>query len=179
MTSPFLGEIQLFGFDFPPNHWAYCNGALMALRQNTALFSLLGTNYGGDGKTTFALPDLAGRAACEQGAGPGLSSYAIGEQFGDNNVGLISSELPRHSHALTIFAQSNASLKASSPSAGNALTLPRNTSPFLLSTANSQGASFAPNTVGFDGQGLPHENRQPFLAINFCIALDGVFPSFS
>ena len=180
MTEPYIGEIQLFGFNFNPRGWAFCNGATLPIAQNTALFSLLGTQYGGNGQTTFQLPNFAARAACEQGQGPGLTPRTIGEIFGTNTVTLTTNEIPAHNHALTLFSQSDASKRASSPSAGNALSSVTvgTTLPFLPpGTTNTQ---FAPNMiVPNSGGGLPHENQQPYLGVNFCIALEGIFPPFN
>ncbi|EVT72744.1 phage tail protein [Stenotrophomonas indicatrix] len=176
MTEPFIGEIQLFGFNFAPQGWASCNGATLAIRQNTALFSLLGTQYGGDGQTTFQLPNFVNRAATQQGQGPGLTPHSIGEAFGSNGVTLTQNEMPSHSHSLTIYNQPAESKRTSVPAAGNYLGLPTSGSPFVPgNTANTQ---FSPNMIGPSGGSQPHENRQPYLATNFCIALEGVFPSF-
>ena len=176
MTEPFIGEIQLFGFNFAPSHWAQCNGALMAIQQNTALFSLLGTQYGGNGTTTFGLPNLVARVACNQGQGPGLTPRTIGETFGEQSVTLTSAEMPAHQHGLTLYAQNTPGNRASSPSAGNAVSNPATSGPFV---ATGPMASFSPNLIGPTGGGQPHENQQPYLAVNFCIALQGIFPSFN
>jgi microcystin-dependent protein len=178
MTEPFIGEIQLFGFNFNPRGWAFCNGATLPISQNTALFALLGTQYGGNGQTTFQLPNFAGRGGCEQGQGPGLTPRTLGESFGTNTVTLTSSEMPAHTHALTLFLQPDTTKRASSPSAGNALspTAVGTTLPFTPpGTAN---APLSPNMIAASGGGLPHANQQPYLGMNFCIALQGVFPSF-
>jgi microcystin-dependent protein len=177
MTEPFIGEIQIFGFNFNPRGWAFCNGATIAIQQNTALFALLGTQYGGNGQTTFQLPNFASRAGCEQGQGPGLSPRTIGEVFGVDTVTLTSNQIPQHTHTLTLFSQSDASKRAASPSAGNALSTVGTTLPFTPpGTANAQ---FAPSMIApSNGAGVPHANQQPYLGMNFCIALQGVFPSF-
>ncbi|RPE82023.1 phage tail protein [Vulcaniibacterium tengchongense] len=176
MTEPFIGEIQIFGFNFAPRGWAMCNGAQLAIQQNTALFSLLGTTYGGDGRTTFALPNLTNRAACGQGQGPGLTERPLGAAFGENSVTLSTAQLPAHQHAATLYAQPDNSKRASTPAAGNALSNPGGSSPFVA--PGGSPAAFAANVVLPSGGGQPHENRQPYLAMNFCIALQGVFPSF-
>ncbi len=176
MTEPFVGEIQVFGFNFAPLGWASCNGATMAIQQNTALFALLGTNYGGNGTTTYQLPNFTNRAGCNQGQGPGLSSRSIGETFGSNSDTLMLNEMPAHMHQFTIYNQSDTTKKSGTPNAGNSLGLPSNTTPFL---ANAQpNTQFVPTMLGVTGSGQPHENRQPYLALNFSIALQGVFPSF-
>ncbi|KQY78975.1 microcystin-dependent protein [Ensifer sp. Root142] len=176
MSEPFMGEIQLFGFGFAPTGWAFCNGALFPIQQNPALFSLLGVTYGGNGTTNYQLPNFTGRAACTQGAGPGLSGREIGEAFGENNVTLNSAEMPAHSHAFTIYNQPDTSKKANTPSAGNSLTLP--TQSQIMAIDAQPYAQFAPTMIGSAGNGQPHENRQPYLAVNFCISLAGAFPSF-
>jgi microcystin-dependent protein len=176
MTEPFIGEIQLFGFNFPPRQWAACNGATLAIQQNTALFSLLGTQYGGNGTTTFQLPNFTTRASCNQGTGAGLSQRVIGETFGANSVTLTQPEMPMHSHPFTVYNQNDTSKRASSPSSGNSLAVPSLSAPFV--TGGQANAQFAPAMCGPSGGGQPHENRQPYLAVNFCIALSGVFPSF-
>nr|WP_298096101.1 tail fiber protein [uncultured Shinella sp.] len=176
MTEPFIGEIQLFGFNFAPRGWAFCNGATLAIQQNTALFSLLGVTYGGNGMSTFQLPNFMGRTANNQGTGPGLSQRLAGEVFGENSLTLSLLEMPAHSHSFGIYNQGDVAKKSGTPSAGNSLTAPTQSIPF--SNAGAPDAQFAPNMIGPAGNGQPHENRQPYLAINYCIALEGVFPSF-
>lgn len=175
MTEPFIGQIEIFGFNFNPRGWAFCNGTTLPIQQNTALFSLLGTQFGGDGRTTFQLPNFVNRAACSQGQGPGLTPRAMGEAFGSNTVTLSVPEMPAHTHGVTLYNQNLDSKKAASPSAGNSLGSP-NTSAFVPGTAAN--AQFSPTLVLPTGNNQPHENRQPYLAMNFCIALQGVFPSF-
>jgi microcystin-dependent protein len=176
MTTPYLGEIQIFGFDFAPQQWANCAGQLLPIRQNTALFSLLGTMFGGDGKTTFGLPNYGGMAACGQGQGPGLTQRQVGESFGTETVSLLSTEMPAHNHNLNLHNQPTAGLRHGMPAAGDALLLPTNVEVKPFVAQPSPNANFAPTMIGFTGQGLPHENRQPLLVLNFCIALTGVFP---
>lgn len=176
MTEPFIGEIQLFGFNFPPYRWASCDGTTLPIQQNTALYSLLGTSYGGNGQTTFQLPNFVNRAATAPGQGAGLTPRVLGEAFGSNTVTLTQAELPSHSHPLTIYNQNDASKRSGTPAAGNYLGLPTTGTPFVAtSTPNTQ---FSPSMIAPSGAGQPHENRQPYLATNFCIALQGVFPSF-
>lgn len=179
MTEPFIGQIQPFGFNFNPRGWAFCNGATLPIQQNTALFALLGTQYGGNGQTTFQLPNFASRGGCQQGAGPGLTPRSMGQTFGVNTVTLSTQQMPIHNHPFNVYSQSDTGKRAASPSAGNALSVPtdQNAFPFLApGTVNTQFAAnmIQPNTGG----GQPHQNQQPYLAINFCIALQGVFPSF-
>lgn len=177
MTTPFLGEIQILGFNYAPNGWAQCNGALLPIRQNTALFSLIGTYYGGDGRITFQLPNFTGRAACSQGQGPGLTPRSVGETFGEEQLVLTSGQMPGHSHAVNAYLQPDMTLRNDTPANGNGLNLPAGSLPFVPNA--SPNVNFAGNVIGSAGGGAPHENRQPLLPLNFCIALQGVFPSFS
>jgi microcystin-dependent protein len=164
MGEPFLGEIKMVGFNFPPKGWAFCNGQLMAINQNQALFALLGTTYGGNGQTTFALPNLQGAIPIHFGL-----SYQLGQVGGEATHTLISSEMPIHSHAAT--ASSNAPNKPGP--AGNFWATGNGCSPYIASANNAM----AIQTVATAGGGQPHENRPPFLVVNFVIALVGVFPS--
>lgn len=176
MTTPYIGEIQVFGFSYPPAGWALCNGATLQIRQYTALFSLIGTTYGGDGVTTFQLPNLVGRAACSQGQGVGLTPRTAGEAFGNSTVTLVTSQIPSHTHALSIYRQPTATLQHNTPVANDVVTNIAGTTAYLAGTAPN--TTFAPNAIGVTGATLPHENRQPFLGVNFCIALVGEFPAF-
>ena len=171
MSSPFVAEIRIFGFNFPPTGWAFCNGQLLPISQNTALFSLLGTFYGGDGKSTFALPDLQGSAPIHQGQGQGLSEYFIGEVGGSQSVTLLDSEMPFHTHAL-MASPDPADLGAPAPDRSLARSQPN----IYKQPANANPQPLAPQAVGVTGGSLPHNNMMPFLTLNFCIALQGVFP---
>lgn len=167
MSDQFVAEIRIFPFNFPPTGWAFCDGQLMPISQNTALFSLLGTVYGGDGKSTFALPDLQGSAPMQPGQGQGLSDRFLGEQSGVESITLIVSEMPVHNHVVNT---SNDDGNNTQPTGryfgrGNALYGP----PAALNTMAFQ-------TIGLAGGGLPHNNMQPYLTLNFCIALQGIFP---
>ncbi|MEG3191233.1 phage tail protein [Lysobacter sp. D1-1-M9] len=175
MTEPFVGEIQAVGFNFAPKGWAQCNGALLSISQNTALFSLLGTTYGGNGTTTFGLPNLMGRAACNRGQGPGLAPRRQGEAFGESAVTLTSAQMPAHQHGLTLYAQPDPSRRSGAPAAGSAVSNPGNGAPFV---ASSPTTTFAPSLIGPAGGGQAHPNEQPYLGVNFCIALQGIYPSF-
>ncbi len=169
--DPFVAEIRIFPFNFAPRGWAWCDGQLLPLSQNTALFSLLGTTYGGNGKSNFALPDLQGRAPMHPGQGPGLSLHDLGETGGSETVSLLESEIPSHSHALHAHDIDLAELNAPAP---------------LRSLAKSANATIygAPtNLVNLSTSALPpaggdqpHNNMQPYLTFYFCIALQGVFP---
>lgn len=178
MTQPFIGEIQLFGFNFNPRGWAFANGATLPISQNTALFSLLGVTYGGNGQTTFQLPNFAGRAGCEQGNGPGLSPRTLGQSFGVNTVTLSSNEIPQHNHGVNAYSQSDTTKKSGTPAANSGFSLmsvgvPK---PYIATPINT---TFAPNMISPSaGGGQPHQNQQPYLGVNFCIALQGIYPSF-
>lgn len=176
MTDAYLGEIQLFSFPYAPVNWASCNGQLLPIQRYTALFSLLGTYYGGDGRSTFALPNLNGFAACSQGQGPGLSLRTLGENFGEDQVSLNLTELPPHTHAMSVYEQPDTTKRVGTPQNGYGLIPPVNTRPFLATAPNT---SFAANTISPAGNSLPHLNQQPFLVLNYCICLQGIFPSFS
>lgn len=170
MTEPYLGELRCFGFNFAPRGWAQCQGQLLSIAQNSALFSLLGTMYGGNGQTTFGLPDLRGRSAISSGQGPGLSSYEQGEVAGAESVTLTAQQVAAHVHG--VAAATDATAK--NPSGA----LPG----FTASEASySATASVVmnPGMVLPNTGGQPHENRPPFLVLNWCIALEGIFPSRS
>lgn len=168
--EPYIGQVCLFGFNYAPKGWAQCNGQLLSIAQNSALFSLLGTTYGGDGRTTFALPDLRGRVAINQGQGPGLSNYAIGQAAGTETVTLNTNQIPAHNHTAQLHA-SNAAVNQEEPS-GHLLA---ETAVYTDGTAN-QVMNQAAVTIGATGGNQAHENRQPYLVLNYCIALQGVFP---
>jgi microcystin-dependent protein len=171
MADPFVAEIRVFPFNFAPRGWAWCDGQLMPISQNTALFALLGTTYGGDGKSTFALPDLQGSAAMHPGQGPGLSLRDLGEIGGVESVGLLESEMPVHSHAVNVSIGS-ADLQA--PSSLNVIA-EADGSVFKAAPAGAQQI-MAPQTLSPAGGDLPHNNMQPYLTMYFNIALQGVFP---
>lgn len=174
MTTPFIGEVQIFGFNYAPYGWALCNGATVSISQYSTLYSLLGTAYGGNGTTTFQLPNLTTRAPCSQGTGLGLSQRVIGESFGEAAHTLISNEMPLHNHSAQGFGGSGS--RSAQPAANAALTL----SGIVEVYNNNQqpNTTLLPTSLSTYGGNQPHENRQPFLAVNFCIALDGVYPSF-
>ena len=170
MADPFVAEIRIFAGNFAPTGWALCNGQLLPISQNTALFSLLGTTYGGDGKTNYALPDLQGRAPAFWGQGPGLSDRVIGETGGATVVTLLESEMPAHSHSL----KATAGLAASRDPANNALARSRNG--MAYQSSGNPDVQMAPEAVGISGSSVPHNNMQPYLCLTFIIALQGVFP---
>ena len=167
MAEPFLGQISMFGFAFAPKGWAFCNGQLLSIAQNTALFSLLGTTYGGDGQTTFALPNLQSRCPLHFGQGAGLSERDLGEQGGVESVTLLTTQMPQHSHLVNAFGEdaSTSDPSGSVPAAGGAY----NGAP--------DGTKMNAQMNDPTGGGQPHDNMTPFLGINFCIALSGIFPS--
>lgn len=177
MTDPYLGEIQIFGFDFNPYGWAYCNGATLPLSQNTALFALLATRYGGNGSSTFQLPNFSARAGCEQGTGPGLTPRSLGSTFGEANVTLLSAQIPPHQHAVQAYSQPDQTKKSGTPANGAGLSTMGSSSARPFNSAKPDALFFA-GALAPTGGGLAHENRQPYLALNFCIALTGVFPNF-
>lgn len=171
MSDQFVAEIRIFPFNFPPTGWAFCNGQLLPISQNTALFSLLGTTYGGDGKSTFALPDMQGNAPMQPGQGQGLSLRDLGEMSGVESVTLLVSEIPQHTH--TLRASSDAGdLFAPSQTA----SLAGSTGASAYQPSNANLVPMAPQALPPAGGGLPHNNMQPYLTLNFCIALQGIFP---
>jgi microcystin-dependent protein len=178
MSNPFVAEIRMFAGNFAPKGWALCNGQLLPISQNTALFSLLGTTYGGDGKSTFGLPNLQGMAPMHPGQGQGLSDHSLGESSGEPNVTLLVTEIPSHSH----FANCLNTTGDSNNAAGNtwaATAQPsRQQAPPNYSTqgGGGQSVSLNPQAVGFTGGNQPHNNMSPYLAVTFIIALQGVFP---
>jgi microcystin-dependent protein len=175
MQDPWLGEIALVAFNFAPVGWAMCNGQLLSIAQNTALFSLLGTTYGGDGQKTFALPDLRSRVPLHFGQGTGLSSYSLGQAVGVESVTLQTQQIPAHTHAYTPQASTTG---GTAVSPAGALWATSATGDTIYRTGASN-ASMAAQSLGQTGGGQPHENRQPTLALNYIIALQGIFPSRS
>ena len=171
MSDQFLAEIRIFPFNFPPTGWAFCNGQLMPLSQNTALFALLGTTYGGDGKSTFALPDMQGNAPMQPGQGQGLSLRDLGEMSGTEAITLLVSEIPIHTHSLMASVDP---ADAQIPSVN--ATLARSSGGDAYTTNTSGLVQLAPQALAPAGGSLPHNNMQPYLTLNFCIALQGIFP---
>jgi microcystin-dependent protein len=176
MADPFVAEIRMFPFNFAPKGWAFCDGQLMPLSQNTALFSLLGTTYGGDGKSTFALPDLQGSSPMHPGQGPGLSLYDLGQQGGAEFITLLVSEIPAHTH--TIMAAGNPPpSNAGAPATDGTSSLGRSSGGTAYLAAPANMGNMAPQELAPAGGSLPHNNMMPYLTVNFCIALQGVFPA--
>ncbi|UIJ71472.1 phage tail protein [Aurantimonas sp. HBX-1] len=170
MADPFVAEIRIFPFNFAPKGWAWCDGQLLPLSQNTALFSLLGTTYGGNGKSNFALPDLQGSAPMHPGQGPGLALHDLGEVGGTETVTLLESEIPAHSHAVNTYND-----VGEDRIAGPTEALARSTGGLLYGTPATLVA-MAPNALSLAGGDQPHNNMMPYLTCYFCIALQGVFP---
>ena len=167
MADPFVAEIRIFPFNFAPKGWAWCDGQLLPLSQNTALFSLLGTTYGGNGKSNFALPDLQGRAPMHPGQGPGLSLHDLGETGGSETVTLLESEIPAHSHNLVAMEDDGSFFTPVGMylAAGNSMYINQN-----------PNTTMAPEALAPAGGDQPHNNMMPYLTFYFCIALQGVFP---
>lgn len=175
MTDQYLGEIRAFGFNFAPVGWAQCNGQLMSISQNTALFSLLGTNFGGNGVNTFGLPNLQGNAPMHWGNGAGLSPYSIGETAGSPTVTLSVAQIPAHTHNIQVAeAGREGGLATATPAPTAWLGLSTPAKAYVSSgTPNAQLAS---NAIGYAGNSQPHANMQPYETLSFCIALTGAFP---
>ncbi len=173
--DPFIGQIQAFGFNFAPRGWAKCEGQLLQISSNTALFSLLGTTYGGDGRTTFALPDLRGRVPISPGQGPGLSNYKLGAKGGVEEVVLTEGQLPPHKHPAVAHAANPVGRGGESDNPDNHYWAVEGK---YATNKNTDMAADAVETLSI-GNGLGHENRPPYLVVNYCIALFGIFPSRS
>lgn len=167
----YLGAIKIFAFNFPPRGWMTCAGQIVSIAQNQALFALLGTQYGGNGTTTFALPDLRGRVPMGYGVGPGLSNYAIGQVGGSETVTLTSNNLPAHSHSLNAYSEAGnvGAPSGALPASSGGLDPEYRTSGTLV--------PMGPNAIGASGGNQPFNNLQPFLGVNYCICVEGIFPS--
>jgi microcystin-dependent protein len=174
MSNPFVAEIRIFGFNFAPKGWAFCDGQLLPISQNTALFSLLGTFYGGDGKSTFALPDMQGNVPLNQGQSNTGTQYFLGQQSGSETVTLLQSEMPFHTHQLMGLGVAG---NRTNP-IGNSIARTTSGLPFIAPTNNPAPTivSMAVQTVSPNGGSAPHNNMMPYVTMNFCIAMQGVFP---
>jgi microcystin-dependent protein len=172
VADPFVAEIRIFPFNFAPRGWAWCNGQILPLSQNTALFSLLGTTYGGDGKSNFALPDLEGRAPMHPGQGPGLSLHDLGETGGSDTVTLLESEIPAHSHSI-LAANFPGDVQTPQPLVSLARTGGGNS---FQNTTNQNIVNMSPSALAPAGGDAPHNNLMPYLTFYYNIALQGVFP---
>jgi microcystin-dependent protein len=175
MSEPFIGEIRMFGGNFAPSGWALCNGQLLSISQYSALFSILGTSFGGNGQTTFALPDLRSRVPVQQGQGVGLSPYNIGQQGGSEQVTLLQTQMPAHNHIVNATSADAAASTASgnlmaTPTAGRGQNAPQ-----IYGTGAA--VTMGPTMIAPSGGSQPHENIQPYLCVTFIIALEGIYPS--
>lgn len=170
MSDPYLGEIRMFGGNFAPVGWAMCQGQLLPISENDALYSLLGTTYGGDGVSTFGVPDLRGRAPLHQGTRPGQQTYVLGQLDGAENVTLGPNHLPSHTHSVTGTTETG-----NSPNVNNMVY--GQSTQIKVYTQGTASRYFAPVTVSTVGGGQPHDNMQPYLVVNFIIALAGIYPS--
>lgn len=177
MSDPYLGEIRCFGFIFAPQGWAVCGGQLLSIQQNAALFSLLGTYYGGNGTSNFGLPNLQGTAPMHWGNGSGLSPYSVGETVGQTNVTLDMSQIPVHTHVVTA-AQAGVADRTPKPNPTATSYLGPGADPddVWVKPPNTANSNFAVNTLSLAGGNQPHANQQPYLVLNFCISLSGAFP---
>lgn len=171
MSDPFVAEIRIFPFNFAPKGWAFCDGQLLPISQNTALFSLLGTTYGGNGQSTFALPDLQGRAPMHHGQGPGLSLRDLGESGGSETETLLESQMPAHRHTLSVQQVPG----DSATPAGNVYARSVGATPYR-DAAGAGLQEMAPQALASSGGSAAHNNMQPYTTCHFCIALQGIFP---
>ncbi|HEX7339125.1 MAG TPA: tail fiber protein [Rhodanobacteraceae bacterium] len=176
MTTPFIGEIRLLPYSFAPLGWADCDGQLLGIANNAALFSLIGTTYGGDGVNNFALPDLRGRVPLHQGQGPGQTPRPLGEIGGSESVTLLTTQIPAHSHT---FTATSADANAAVPAANNQLGKVAGDAIYTSDTQGAAGIATAPDMLAAAGASQPHENQMPSLTVRFCIATAGIFPSRS
>lgn len=176
MSTPFIGEIRMFAFGSrgAPNGWQACDGSLLAISEYDALFALIGTTYGGDGQTTFAVPDLRGRLPVHQGAGPGLSNYVIGQRAGTETVTVVSAQMPAHTHT---FVATTAAASTGSPGTGVIPGAVSGQTMYATTTAGASPFIASGQTVGIAGGSQPHDNCMPTLTVQFCIAVFGIFPS--
>ena len=172
MSDPFVAEIRMVGFNFAPRGWATCDGQLLPISQNTALFSLLGTSYGGDGKSTFGLPNLGGATPISTGQGAGLSLYSLGESGGSASVTLLQSEMAQHNHGIMAYSADAGDLRTPGPTTAIATTLPGN----LYGPTTTGLSAMNPQALSLAGSGQPHNNMMPYLTVLFIIALQGIFP---
>lgn len=173
MAQPYIGQIIAVGFNFAPVGWMLCQGQTLSIADNSVLFTLIGTTYGGDGVNTFALPNLCGRVPINQGQGQGLSPYVIGQLAGTENVTLTTNQLGSHTHSLMASSQ-----PGSSNTPGNTVALAQNGQTAVnMYSADAPNTTLSSGSISAVGNSNPHENRQPFLAINYIIAVEGIFPS--
>jgi microcystin-dependent protein len=173
MSTPYIGQIRIFGFNFAPLDWAFCNGEIVAISQNTALFSILGTTYGGNGTTTFALPNLQGLGVVNAGQGAGLSNYVLGELTGAATVTLNHQQMPSHTHQLTAASATSEDLAPTAGGWPGRIAAPGR----IYSDVASPETAFKATAFTTAGSSQPHTNQQPYLVMNYCLAMFGIFPS--
>jgi microcystin-dependent protein len=179
MSQPFIGQVKMVGFNFAPVNWAFCDGQLLSIAENDTLFALIGTTYGGDGQTTFALPNLRSRMPIHQGQGPGSSNHALGQAAGTENVTLVSPQMPQHTHTLTQTVTKrcqNGPGNSKSP-VGNFFASGTSSENFSTTGPAAMSELSFTTTVGMAGGNQPHDNMSPYTCVNFIISLYGVFPS--
>jgi microcystin-dependent protein len=174
VTDPYIAEIRIFSCNFAPRGWAFCQGQLLQIMQNTALFSIIGTYYGGDGKVTFGLPNLQGTVPIHQGQGPGLSLYTIGQTGGTTTSFLPQTQVPAHTHAFQASARPG---NLNTPTAKTALARSDPGTVYKTPSGAATPQGLAPGTVTVTGAGIPHNNLMPYQTLNFCISLAGIYPS--
>jgi microcystin-dependent protein len=174
MTEPFIGQLEIFGFNFAPYGWALATGQLIPIQQNTALFALIGTIYGGNGTTNFQLPNMASNQACGSGQGPGLTQRQLGEMFGQFTVTLNQQEMPAHTHGMNVFNPDSTETVA--PGANSGIGVVENGSYSIYNTGGTPVAQMSPMFIQPAGGNQGHQNQQPYLGLNYCIATAGVFP---
>jgi microcystin-dependent protein len=172
MSEQFIGEIRMFAGNFPPRGWQFCQGQILSIAQNTALYSILGTTYGGNGTTTFALPDLRGRYPMQPGQGPGLSPRTLGEQGGSETVTLLANQMPAHTHSLNVSSQAG---EVETP-VGTVLAADTTAAVLNYRSAPIDG-TMNPAAIGVAGGSQPHNNMSPYTCVNFIIAVEGIYPS--
>jgi microcystin-dependent protein len=179
MANPFVAEIRIFAGNFAPTGWALCDGQLLPISQNTALFSLIGTYYGGDGRSTFALPNLQGSSPLNAGQGAGLSLYNLGQAGGEQTVTLLTSEMPSHNHPAKAYGAAKGDLTNPSGGTWSKTTYGRQAFPLYRPALTGENVAMSPQATSVTGGSVPHNNMVPFLGLTFIIALQGVFPARS
>lgn len=179
MSEPFIGEVRCFGFNFAPIGWAQCNGQLMSIAQNNALFAVIGTTYGGDGQSTFALPNLQGQVPMHWGNNGGLNTV-VGQPMGQSTVTLTTNQIPQHVHTISAAPIPTGGGAEKSPKPANTSFLSNSKGAFAYKKSPGvPNATFSPKAIGPAGGSIPHDNMQPYLVLNFCMALEGIFPQRS
>jgi microcystin-dependent protein len=175
--EPFIGEIKWFGYTFCPRGWTEANGQLLPIAQNTALFSLYGTTYGGDGRTTFALPDMRGRVSVHTGQGPGLSNYILGQSGGTETETLSAQQIPAHKHGINVSPGDGVYSDGANGVLASAVATKKNTDVYIYDGPGTAGQQLAADAMSDTGGGQSHNNRQPFVTLRACVALVGIYPS--